>query len=103
MTLTDCLELTPVVREQVVRLPDVHVGDLVVLHVDGVACGRRDGKLELYAGYVASATPSLLGLSVTPRSNAYHGYDGRSGYVPQHIVEIETHLVTEYAVLEKGL
>ena len=84
----------------------LHVGEAVELIVDGKFFLRTDEKDEKYMGYVMTLTPDVIGLSVTPQSNKYHGYTSNNPSHPAslpwqtpNIVEIESRHVKSHRVL----
>lgn len=52
----------------------VHIGDLVMLTLDGKFFGGKDGLPEKYAGFVTQIEPRVISVSTTHHSNRYHGY-----------------------------
>ena len=79
-------------------IKDIRIGDLVELLVDGKFFGRNDGNFEAYAGYVASITESIIGISATHPSNLRHGHFSGREQQKQHITEIEAALIRKYAI-----
>ncbi len=80
----------------------VCVGDFVELIGDRGFFQKGDNEPpEKYAGYVASLTDKDLGISTTPNSNRFHGYNSASGIInqPRNVTEIEIRLITSYRKL----
>ncbi|MBS3071107.1 hypothetical protein J4407_02290 [Candidatus Pacearchaeota archaeon] len=56
-------------------LKNIHIGDFVLLSVDGKFFNRGDGRHERYGGYVASINNRIITLSPSHHENAFHGYN----------------------------
>lgn len=77
---------------------DVHIGDLVDLHVDGRFFGRTDDNPELYTGYIASISDKVIGLSTTHHGNEAHGYVSGKDRPQRVVTEIEIQHIRDYTI-----
>ncbi|MBW2991541.1 hypothetical protein KY348_07630 [Candidatus Woesearchaeota archaeon] len=61
-------------KKEIPPIEKIHIGDLVMLSLNGAFFRRKDDLPERYAGFVTQIQPGLIGISTTHHNNKSHGY-----------------------------